>query len=136
MENPNPVKKHSKLSSFLIVLMFGSMWILVVFLSPQPNNKPFPYPPQKPIEIKNDIGLNEVMQMGRQDLKHENLISKIRKDLKIPQEIEVKIFVGPFNNIVNEAQLLYPTNPFALILLLNENFYQDLNREKNSSHRA
>src|SRR3989344_2832984 len=104
------------------------MWILIVLLSPYSNTEHARYPPQIPIE--KDIGLDEVMAMGRRDLEHEKLISEIRKDLKIPNDLEIKIFVGPFNNIVNEGQLFYPTNPFSLILLLNENFYQDLTPEE------
>ena len=85
---------------------------------------------QKPLSIETDIGLKEIIGMGRQDNEHENLLSQIREDLKIPQGLEVKIFIGPYTNISGEGRLVDSNHPFGFILLLDEGFYQDLTPEE------
>lgn len=125
MVNDDQVEKPVPLSLLLIfmVLVMASFMFLV-FPSIEDLD------PYKPLSTEKNVGVNEVLEMGRQDLEHEDLIVQIRKDLKIPLGLEVKIIVGPYTNIVNEGQFVPTFNPFAIILMLNETFYQNLTPEE------
>lgn len=130
MENPNPVKNTNPFGPFFIALIFGIFWGLLVFLLPHLKTEPIPYLPQRPLSTKKNIGLNELMAIGRQDLKHENLISQIRKDLKIPKDNVIKVFIGPYANITGEGRLVDSNKPFGFVLLLDEIFYKNLTAEE------
>ena len=128
MENQNLVKAPSKWSSLLVALMFVGWGLFLFFVVYDSyRNSDFRV---IPVSNEKNVGLNEILNMGKQNLKHEDLLSQIRKDLKIPQDLGVKIFVGPYLIISGEGRLVYSTNPFAFILLLDETFYESLDREE------
>lgn len=125
MNGNNPVKQFVPLGLLLIFFVFTVVSFVFLVLPNIENLDLY-----KPLPIEKDIGINEVMKMSKQDHEHENLLLKIREDLKIPQDLEVKIFVGPYVNIVNEGRLVLSNHPFGFFLLLNEFFYQELNPEE------
>lgn len=129
MENGNLLERPKGSDLFLIVLISFICGFLVFSVFSNPITKE-DISSQIPLSVQKDIGIEEVIRMGKHDMDHEDLIHKVRKDLKIPEGLEVKIIVGPYTNIVNEGQLIYSTHPFILLLVINETFYQNLTPEE------
>ena len=125
MDNDNLVKQPVPISLLLIFIVCAVVFF--VFLV-YPNIKNLDQ--HKPLSIEKDIGIDEVMRMGRQNLDYEDLLFQIREDLKIPRSLEIKIFIGPYINISGEGQLVNSNRPFGFILLLDEDFYRDLTSEE------
>lgn len=135
MENDNSVEKFHRLDPFLAFLIYVIcvIWLLLFFFVLLPPNQDWTDYSQRPLSFERDVGLDEVLGMGREDHDHENLLSQIRKDLKIPKDEEIKIFVGPYLNIFGEGQLVGSNHPFGFILLLDDIFYQDLTPEEKTA---
>ena len=121
----NPTKQPVPLSLLLIFIVCAVVSFVFLILPSIENLNPY-----KPLSTEKDIGIDEIIRMGRQDYEHEDLLSQIREDLKIPQNLEIKIFIGPYINIVSEGEYIDSRRPFGFILLLNEFFYQELTPEE------
>ena len=130
MENSNPTEKQGNPNLFISIVMFALLWGLftIFFFLPPKIDKPDYL--TKPLSSETGISLQKVLKMGKQDLRHENLLSQVRKDLKIPIDLEIKIFIGPYVKISGEGQLVPSYNPFGFILLLDETFYKSLTSEE------
>jgi len=112
------------ISWMIVCVLFGLVYPMFMVLTNTKNMDPY-----EPLSTEMDIGLNKILEKGTQNHDHENLLSKIREDLKIPYCLEIKIIVGPYENISGEGRIIYSTNPFALILLLSKSFYLNLTHE-------
>lgn len=130
MENNNPPDDPGKLNPFFVVVFILFFGFLIFLFIPLPGTEKINYELQIPFYVKKDITLKEMLRIGKQDLEHEDLLSKIRDDLKIPSGLEVKIFIGPYVNISGEGILCDSNHPFGLILLLDEVFYKNLTPEE------
>ncbi len=116
MENNNPVKNPDWLS-FSPVILILALWIFFVFVILPPAKVDDPYRP---------LTIEEVVGMGKQDLEHEGLISLVKEDLKITKSLEIKIFLGPYDNIIGEGELISSIHPLGFLILLDQSFYQGL----------
>jgi len=140
VKNESPEEKFNRLVLNFVVLALTVLGISIFLFLPYPvtDKIVLPSPPatdkidysQKPLSTKSDLGLNEVLSMGKQDHEHESLLSKIRKDLKIPRGLEIKVFVGPYIHISSEGRLVDTNHPLGFVLLLDEIFYRSLTSEE------
>jgi len=137
VENDNPERRPGSgltLVAFLLIAL--GLFLFVFYPHSTVTNPDHPLKPPstdhsyEPLYPEHGIRLNELLKLGRQDNEHEDLLSQIREDLKIPQGLEVKIFVGPYANISSEGRIVDSNHPFGFILLLDEWFYRDLTPEE------
>lgn len=125
MDNSSTIKQPGRLILLLIFIVFVATSLVFIVRSNIENLNLY-----KPLAPENSIGIDEAIRMGKQDLEHEILLFMIREDLRIPRNLEVKIMIGPYSNIVDEGEFIYSTHPFILLVLLNESFYQNLNSDE------
>jgi hypothetical protein len=125
--NGNPEEKNNPVGA-LIIFIFFALGLFILAFYPLKKMAEVNY--SQTLSTEANIGFNEILRMGKQDKEHEDLLAQIRKDLFIPECLEVKIFIGPYNQITGEGQLIYSTRPFVLALMLDEFFYQNLTSEE------
>ncbi len=118
MSDDNPVKQPDRLVLLFVTMILLGYSALVVFPTIKNRQQEL-----KPLTLEDIIG------MGRQDLEHEDLISRIREDLKIPKVIQIKILLGPYG-YMSEGRLIDVLNPPGFIMLLDWDFYQELTPEE------
>ncbi len=125
MANGDPIKQPDQLGWLPVFLVFA-LWLFLFFLGFQ---TPQIYRPQR----SQHLTIEEILTRSGRDLEHEDLISQIRQDLKITSDLNIKIFVGPYENISGEGRLLKLENHLGFVVLLDEVFYQNLTSEEKIS---
>ncbi len=120
MRDDSPVKRPDRLVLLFVFAILLGYFALVVFPTIENHQQERP-----PLLTPEDI-----IGVGRQDLEHEDLVSRIREDLKIPKIIEIKILLGPYRYVSGEGRLIDSLNPLAFIMLLDRDFYQELTPEE------
>lgn len=77
--------------------------------------------------------LEVIVGIGKQNLEHENLISRIRDDLKIHKNLEIKILLGPYRYVTGEGLLIFKLKPPGFLMLIDKDFYQKLTPEEKTA---
>jgi len=112
-ENLNRSSPLENLVIGIVVALMAAVWFILLgsqiyFYEPRPVTK------------------EEIMAMGHLDNNHTELVSKIRTDLKIPEEMEIKIFIGPYFHIFGYAVHMFFVDHPEHLIFIGENFYNKM----------